>query len=364
MNHANRWMAALAFSASLAGLPSLAFAAPGQCPAEVLSDVAAARAELPLLAPPAPLPLAALKGKTLWYVSVTFNQFSSDWVAGLREAAALAGVRVVTFDGQGSASRFNEGIGQAVAQGAAGIIVAAIDPALISAPLAEAKAAGIPVMNGFNGDPKAALPNGMYGNFSSDFTADGATAAKWAMADSGCAARMVLITSSSVAVWQNVAAGARAAFARHCRDCTLKVLDVDIANIATNLGSQLQAALQQDPGIGYIFPAGDSLVPFIAPITSAAGSKAKVMGRDGLASSLRLIATRGGQDMTLAMPDFKWLGWLAFDDLARAILKLPRTGYTVPARIVDARNVGDGQQEKLFPAYVGYRQAFQKAWQP
>lgn len=355
-------------SCTLVAAQSLPSTAPALTPAQsacvnaVRQDVDAARAPTRLIAPATPLDLAALKGRTIWYVAVTFNQFSSDWVAGLQEAADRAGVRIVTFDGQGSASRFNEGITQAVAQGAAGIIVAAIDPAVISASLAEAKAAGIPVMNGFNADPRTAVPNGMFGNFTSDFTADGATGAKWALLDSGCKARMVLITSSSVAVWQNMANGARDAFARYCRECSLKVLDIDIANIATNLGSQLQAALQQDPGVNYIFSTGDSLVPFVSPIVSTANSQAKVLGRDGLAASIGMIKARSGQDMTLAMPDFKWLGWLAFDDLARAILKQPRTGYTIPARIIDATNIADGSQARLFPAYVGYQAAFINAW--
>ena len=333
-----------------------------KCLSAIKADVEAAKADVKLIAPTKPLDLKALKGKTIWYVPVYFNQFSSDWVAGLQEAADTAGVKLVTFDGQGSANRFNEGISAAVAQHAAGIIVAAIDPSVISASLAEAKAAGIPVMNGVNSDPNTPLPSGMYGNFTSDFTAEGATAAKWALLESGCTAHLVMLTSSSVAVWQNMAAGAKSAFDRYCPECSLKVLDIDIANIVTSIGSQLQTALQLDPGVDYILAAGDALVPFVSPVVATANSSAKVLGHDGLAASIDMIASRKGQDMTVAMPDFKWLGWLAFDDLGRAILGQARPGYVIPTRIIDATNIGNGSVDKLFPNYVKFREAFTRAW--
>lgn len=335
------------------------------CLAAVAADVEAARADTDLLVPEAPLDLAALEGRTLWYVTVTFNQFSSDWVTGLEEAAAEAGVEVVTFDGQGQVNRFNEGIAQAVAQGADGIIVAAIEPATISASLADAEAAGIPVMNGFNSDPDDPLPPGMFTNFTSDFTADGATAATYALADSGCDADLVILTSSAVRVWENMVAGAESAFAEHCPDdCTVEVLDIDIANIATDIGEQLGAALQRNPDIDYVLATGDSLVSFVDPVLATSGSDVQVIGRDGLEANIERVALGEGQAMTLAMPPFDWLGWLAFDEMARAMLGEPTPGYVIPARVVDTDNVGDGTGEELFPQYVGYQDAFREAWTP
>lgn len=332
------------------------------CLTDSQSDVRARSAELPLVAPAAPLDLTALSGKAIWYVTVTFNQFSSDWVAGLKEAAAEANVEVVTFDGQGSVNRFNEGISQAVAQNASGIIVAAIDPAVIESSLAKAAAAGIPVMNAVNNDPEDPPPAGMYGNFTTDFTRGGETAASWVLADSGCAANLAILTTSSVRVWQNVAAGAQQVFKTRCPQCRVTVLDFDIANMATDIGSKLQAALIKDPGIDYVLAAGDAIVPFIDPILSAAGSNAKVIGHDGLSASIEAIASRKGQDATIAIPPFSWLGWIAFDEIARKLLGAESPDYVIPTRLVDTANVGDGSAGHLFPAYDGYRAAFIDSW--
>lgn len=334
------------------------------CVEAVAADVEAARADTPLLVPDEPLDTEALRASTIWYVTVTFNQFSSDWVAGLEEAAAVAGVEVVTFDGQGQVNRFNEGISQAVAQGVDGIIVAAIEPATISASLSEAEQAGIPVMNGFNSDPAEAVPAGMFTNFTSDFTSDGATAAKYALLDSQCRADMVVLTSSAVRVWDNMVTGAQGVFDEYCpEDCTLEVIDVDIANIATDIGEQLSTAFQRNPDIGYVLATGDSLVSFVDPVLATAGSDAKVIGRDGLDANIQRVASGEGQAMTLAMPPFGWLGWLAFDEMGRAIVGQPTPGYQVPARIIDSDNVGGGGADELFPEYTNYQEAFTEAWE-
>jgi len=139
-------------------------------------------------------------------------------------------------------------------------------------------------------------------------------------------------------------------------------IDIDYGNLASSLGGQLQAALQLDPAINYVFPAGDSLVPYITPILATANSQAKVLSRDGVSASIEMIAAHSGQDMTLAMPDFKWVGWIAFDDVARQILKLPRKDYSIPTRIIDASNVGKGTIKEQFPAYENFRDVFTQTW--
>jgi len=332
------------------------------CVAAIKDDVEKGRADVPLITPPGPLDLAALKGKTIWFIPISFNQFASDWEAGLKEAADIAGVKLVTFDTKGSISAANEAVSQAVAQKADGIIILAIRPSVIAGPVAEAKAAGIPVLSGFNSDSGDPVPDGMFGNFTSDFTADAELGVKWALLDSGCAADMVMVMTSSGVVWTNMSVGAEKAIKQYCAECKIKVIDIDYGNLASSLGGQLQAALQLDPAINYVFPAGDSLVPYITPILATANSQAKVLSRDGVSASIEMIAAHSGQDMTLAMPDFKWVGWIAFDDVARQILKLPRKDYSIPTRIIDASNVGKGTIKEQFPAYENFRDVFTQTW--
>ncbi|WP_040796268.1 substrate-binding domain-containing protein [Nocardia higoensis] len=333
-----------------------------ECVGKADTRLAAAMKDVEAVVPTAPLDLAALQGKTLWFVTVTMNQFSVDMADGVEEAVAAAGMKLVRYDGQGMTNRFNEGIEQAIAQKAAGIILVGIDPAVVSSALAKAAAAGIPVQNMLNSDATAPVPSGMYGNLTSDYTADGVAAADWMLSDSGCAADVAILSSSSVAVWENTAAGAKTQIEKECPDCTVTILDVDVANVATAVGSKLQATLQRNPEINYVFPVWDSAVTYVDPVLAAANSKAKVLARDGLSANLEAIASKGNQDMTVAMPPTGWIGWLAVDDLARAIVGAPAPGYVIPTRVVDSTNVADASAARIFPNFVDYQAAFQAAW--
>jgi ribose transport system substrate-binding protein len=332
------------------------------CVESVTSKVEAARAEVDLLAPTAPLDLTAVAGRTIWFITVTMNQFSSDMLVGVEEAAAAAGVDVMSFDGQGSTNRFTEGIEQAVAQDAAGIILVGIDPAVVSSAFAEAAAAGIPVQNTLNSDPDDALPAGMYGNLTSDFSGDGATVADWALADSGCATDLAIIYSSSILVWKKMADAAQAEIEAECADCTVTMLDVDLANVATDVGAQLQSALQRNPDINYLYPVWDSAVTYVTPVVAAAGSSAKVLSRDGLDANVAWVQD-GTQHLTVGTPPTGWLGWLSVDDLLRAVTGAEAPGYVIPTRIIDSTTVGDGTTADIWPAYTDYQEAFTTAWQ-
>jgi ribose transport system substrate-binding protein len=336
--------------------------AAADCVAKAGADVDAEREPLDLVVPTDAIDVAALQGKSLWFITVTMNQFSTDMAAGVKEAADAAGLTTVLYDGQGSANRFTEGMSQAIAQDAGGIVLVGIEPSLISAELSAAEAAGIPVLNTLNSNPDDAVPDGMFANFTSDFTADGRTAAEWALNDSGCAANMIIVKSSTVPVWNYLAEGAEQAVEELCPDdCTTTVLDVDAANVSTDLTSKLQTALQKDPDVNYVFVVWDSGVPYAQPVVASSGTNAKIMARDGIAASLQMVA-EGDQQLTVATPPPGWIGWAAADDVFRAMLGVAPSGLTIPTRLIDQDNVGSGSDADVSPNYTDYQSAFSKLW--
>lgn len=335
----------------------------GNCSPEISDAVAAASEPSELVAPTAGLDLAALTGKSIWYITNSQNQFSTEMSAGVEEAGAAAGVDITVFDGQNSTSRYSEGINQAIAQGADGIVLMAVQPAVVSEDLAAAERAGIQVLSTLNGDPDDPVAAGTFGNLTADYTGDGALMAKFALNDSGCTANIVVVQSSPVYVWDLAANGIVDTVTELCPDdCSVKVLDIDPANIPTDTGSQLQTALQVDPGVNYILPVWDSAMPYVAPAVAASGSSATVLAHDGISASLELIASGQDQDGTVAMPPPGWIGWAAFDEVARAILGLDQPGYVIPTRLVTTENVGDGSTADVSPNYTDYQTAFTEAW--
>jgi ABC-type sugar transport system substrate-binding protein len=110
---------------------------------------------------------------------------------GVQAAGAASGLKVHVFDGAGDPTKFNQGIQQAVSQHAAAIIIEGINPALVTAPLAQAKAAHIPVVEGQNTDPGSSLPDGIAAEVSNDFTLGGRYLAYRALADTNCKAKIL-----------------------------------------------------------------------------------------------------------------------------------------------------------------------------
>lgn len=354
-------------SATGASSSSAASSAPvtgaaAECAAQAKKDVDAKREPLDLVVPTQSIDVGALKGESLWFITVTMNQFSTDMAVGIKEAATAAGLSTVLYDGQGSANRFTEGMNQAIAQRAGGIVLVGIEPSLISAELSAAKAAGIPVLNTLNSNPDEAVPDGMFANFTADFTADGKTAAEWALNDSGCSTDVIVVKSSTIPVWNHLADGAVDAVKELCPDdCGTTVLDVDAANIATDLASKLQTALQKDPDVNYVFVVWDSGVPYAQPVVASSGTKAKIIARDGIAPSLQMVAA-GTQALTVATPPPGWIGWAAADDVFRAMLGAEPSGLVIPTRLIDKDNVGSGSDADVSPNYTDYQSAFSKLW--
>ncbi|MCU1483079.1 MAG: Sugar transporter substrate-binding protein [Subtercola sp.] len=345
-----------------AGSSVAATGAAADCVSAVSADVTAAKKPIPLLVPAAALNVSSAKSKSIWLISATMNQAATEAADGFKAGATALGLTPVVFDGQGTANKFSEGVDQAVAQGAGGIVLYGIDPSLVSSSLAAAKAANIPVLNTLNGAPTDPVPAGTYANLTLNPQADGELAVKWALADSGCNTNMIMLTLPTIPLEKAFADGATAAMTKYCPACTLKTLNIDVANFTTDIGSQLQTALQQDPDANYIFPTFDSGVPFVAPVVSAANSKAKIMGHDGVQASLDMIAKGSGQNMTVAVPPLGWMGWLFVDDVARAMVGDKDPGYIIPSQLVDETNIGDGSSASVFPEYAGYEAAFTKAW--
>lgn len=336
--------------------------AAAKCQQTAQEAVDAARKPLDLIAPTAPLDTQDLAGGTVWFVTLSMNQFSIDMFAGVKEAAEAAGMQAVSFDGQGTLSRASEGLEQAVAQGAAGIVLVALDSSLVTAPLQQAQAAGIPVLD-FMSNTEGVPAANTFASLTSDFGQDGKLAADWSMARTGCASDMVLIHASVLKIWTAEVDAAKKELDALCEDCTSSTIDVDLPNISTSLPSQLTSALQSDPEVSDVFVGWDSAVPFLQPVIAGSGLSPapSVMARDGIASSLQMIAD-GSQDFTLATPPPGWIGWLAFDMTARAVTGAEIPKYTIPTRIIDETNIGDGTDASVSPNYTDYQTAFTAAW--
>jgi ribose transport system substrate-binding protein len=337
-------------------------AASSDCVKNAQAVVDKAKADLPLISPGQPLDGSAMQGKKIWVISILSNQWTQGVSQGLDAAADALGVDLTIFDGQGQVDRWNTGIQQAVASGADGIALLAVDPKIVSQSVAEATAAGIPVFNAFSaakGDP--VLP-GIFANMQADNKTDGYNTAAWMIADSGCSAHALMMYGNGVAVWDAQAQGAQQAFDELCPDdCELTVKAIDLANMATDMPRETQTELTRDPDIKYVYPAQDSAVPFVEPAVTQLGGDVKVVSRDGLGENLDKMRDGGLQKLDVVMPPDQWMGYEILDETSRAVLGMDSDVQDVPTRLVDDSNVGSSNDD-IYPAYTDFASKYIEAW--
>jgi ABC-type sugar transport system substrate-binding protein len=251
---------------------------------------------------------------------------------------------------------------QAIAQKADAIVLLGIEPAMLSGSLNDAARAGIPVINALSGDASAPLANGVFANVSADYTADGASLAAWTLVDSNCSASTFFAQPTAIEIYQNMANGAEKVYRENCPDdCSLDIQEIDLANAATDLPQKVETAMKRNPDTTYVMTNWDSGVTFVEPTVAMTNPDAKILGRDGIATSLDSIRSGKGQDVTMAAPPEAWLGWVMVDNAVRAVTGAQPSGIVIPTRLVDETNVG-GSNADVNPNYKDFQNAFKEAW--
>lgn len=333
----------------------------GSCAAEVTEYVDEVRQELPLLLPEPSFSLADVAGSNIWVINVVTNQYINDSNEGQEAAASAAGVDLTIFDGQGNVNTWNEGIQQAIAQGADGIVLYGIHSALVSEGVKEATEAGITVVEAMGVNYDADLPEGVFTNTSGDYNEHGKAAAAWTLADSDCSAKSYLLFSSGLPIWVNTRDGVLDAYDTFCPECEIAVDEVELANIATELPRYTQTHLSQSPDTEYILATWDSAIPFIESGAAQVNSDVKLVARDGIDEALDDIRSGGMQKATVASAPPQWIAWVTFDNVLRGIVGEEPNDIVIPIRLIDETNIGESNAD-VMSAYVGFEDEFAAVW--
>ena len=299
-------------------------------PAEVAAAVDAARQPLTWqLSAPAISVGAAQRGKSVAVITKDINPFIQAVTDGIGTAAGKAGMATPRSNPAASASDVSRQLSQAVAQRAAAIITVGFTTAEIAAPLGQASAAGIPVVQLFVTDPgpppAEAAGAGVFGYVSPCYTCIGAAMASVVIHDSGGHASVVFVNAPDVGIAALEARGFTAELGKTCPGCTVKVADAPIAQWGTQIPA-IAAAAAADRGVNYVVPVFDTATPLVLPALAAAGADQRI----------KLVSSNGDQaplrDMRAgAAPRWvgnigvngEWIGWASMDQVFRALTGQP-----------------------------------------
>lgn len=301
---------------------------------------------------------------------------SSVPVGAAEEAAKAAGWDVEVYDSQLNPANSAGLVRQAIASGADGIILQAIDCPGVKGPLQEAKAKGIQVVGIYSFDCNDPVFEGNdpplfsgainYGAGSEDIGAFtkkyGADQAKAVIAQTGGKAKVIFFNQTTVTVLNYTGQGFKEEIEK-CADCEI-LTEVEFAGaeLGPNLQQKATSALLQHPDANVVkSPYTSATLLGIAPavVQSGRANDLYVMGGEGFAPELDLLrAGQGVNAVNIAPSD--WTGWASVDTLNSLFTDKPVADSGLGWQLVDAEH--NLPPSGPFVPSVDFKAAYKKAW--
>jgi ribose transport system substrate-binding protein len=302
---------------------------------------------------------------------------SSVPVGAAEEAAKAAGWQTEVYDVQLNPANAPGLVRQAIASGADGIILQAVDCPGVKGPLQEAKAKGIQVVGIYSFDCNDPLFKGSdpalfsaainYGEDAQagigDFTKKyGADQAKAVIAETGGKAKVIFFNSPTVTVLNYTGQGFKEEIEK-CSGCEI-VAEVEFAGaeLGPNLQQKATSALLQHPDANVVkSPYTSATLLGIAPavVQSGRANKIYVMGGEGFAPELDLLRAGQGVDAVNIAPS-DWTGWAAVDTMNSLFTKKPVVDSGLGWQLVDKGH--NLPPSGPFVPKVDFKAAYKKAW--
>jgi ribose transport system substrate-binding protein len=315
---------------------------------------------------------SAAKGKRVVYIPVDNSiPFFAPISNQLKEAFASVGVDFDVCDGKGNPGQWSTCIDDAVGRQAGAIIIDSFTASSVKASLDKARAAGVKIIDGNNGDP-GTVPQGADARVSFPYSLAGRLVSDWIVADSGGKANVLIIQSpESGNVPDLVGKGYKAELSAKCpTTCKVKIADVSFADWATRLQSTVQSQLAADPSINYVIPIYDGMSTYVVPGIQAAGAtgKVKVATFNANLDPMKKMASGGAVSVDVGSSQ-AYEGWAYADQALRLMTgQKPLSDELVPVRVFTSQNVDKLQlthEAELSGAWFGdstYKNEYKKLW--
>ena len=349
--------AALTLAACGSGGDDKASAATTQVSSDVTAAVDAAKAEQTTWTGPTQ-PVNAPTGKKI--VSIACSSTAPGCVNagnGAKEAGSVLGWDVTVVDGKGDPNTWNSAIEQAVSDGADGIILNAVPPALVQGGLAQAKKAGVPValtyIPSYDGPKVDAY-------VTSDHAQSGEYAADWVAAASKGKGKLLVLQEPQFAELKERDTAFTAKLKTSCPGCTIvKTAEFNLGTMPQQVPGLVSSALQANPDINFVVVPFDGAALFASQgIAQAGRSGVGLVGFEGDPDGLaRVVAGTQSADVATVQP---WMGWAAVDALARLMDGQTVKQQQVPQRLFDKTNAPKG--DKGWVGDIDYRAKYRALW--
>jgi ribose transport system substrate-binding protein len=255
---------------------------------------------------------------------------------GAQHAAKALGWKSTIFDGKGDPTVQAKAIEQAITDHANAIITVAVDGRLVKGALAQAKAAGIPVISTSNGS--APGEQGYTFDTSPNLHKIGAAMADWMVVDTAgkgpIAPYLDKEFQSNIAMTEGVMGELKL-----CSTC--KIFPTQLytaAQLANSFGPNVVSFLRKNPTVKYITTTYDPSAAVVVPAIAAAGLHTKVISQLGDSQNIEFIRQGKVQNGDGAW-DNEYEGWATVDQIIRLVTHKPLWVSAGPARYKYGENI-------------------------
>ncbi|WP_327588709.1 substrate-binding domain-containing protein [Nonomuraea sp. NBC_00507] len=307
----------------------------------------------------------AVAGKSIVYVAQSMtNPGVAGTAEGVKEAAQAIGWQVRIIDGQGTPAGIQAALSQAVAVKPAGIVLSGFDPKSTAQQVAQAEAAGIPLigwhavaMPGPSKDPK------LFTNITTKVEDVAKISADWIISQSNGRAGVVVFTDASIPF----AKGKSDLIKKELATCSgvelLSESNIPIPDASTRTPQEVSSLLSRfGDKWTHSVAINDLYFADAAPALRAAGKQGgdapfNIGAGDGDPSAFQRINSKAFQAATVPEP-LATQGWQIIDEFNRAFSGEPASGIVAPVHITTAANSDAGSSWDP----KGYREAYRKLW--
>jgi ribose transport system substrate-binding protein len=281
------------------------------------------------------------EGTRVVYLDVGTPVSAVMW-ANLQTPAELLGLELERVETGRDAQSINSAMNTVVELAPDGVINITLDPIFFEPQIAQLEELGIPIVSGsVMNTVEYGLPEAFNGP--EWMRANGEALAAAALVRSGGASEFVFYNVPEFPFSSLELDGAEAKLAELCPDCTLRVVDIPIAELGSTAADRVMSDLQANPDTEYFIAAVDEVQIGLPQKLSLAGLDVGGIAMWTAPPNYEQIAA-GEQDATLSV-DLNLMMWTVLDQLLREMgdqaYEWPdvATRASTLTRVTDADNV-------------------------
>jgi ribose transport system substrate-binding protein len=320
------------------------------------------------------LDASKLAGKTIAVVAIDLRVPAlAEIVQYVKESAGKVGMKVTVFDAKSTASLMQQGMQQAINNGADAIISDGLVIQLIANQIKAAKDKGIPTIDVINTPPKEGVPGqgsdpNVFGNMAPDSVLAGQLVAATAIVQADGKANVGIINTSELTVAPTEIGAMKDTLAK-CSGCkVVDEQDVALTDWSTKIQGTAATMVRSHPDMNFVLTLYDAMGLFATPGVQQAGGagKVRVASVDGTAAALALVK-KGDIFVSDTAKDTAWAAWGAVDQAMRGMLDMEPANPVVPLRYIDTSDLKDvdpTSTETVSAALFGndFRTGYLKLW--